>query len=343
MDGGRPIETEALIIGAGPAGLFCAFQLGMVGVSCHIVDVLSHAGGQCVELYPQKPIYDIPAHPRISGAELAARLVEQAAPFEPRYHFGEEARELRPLEEGGFEVGMASGLKFRARVVVVAAGGGSIQPKRPPLRRLDEFEGRSVFYAVKDKQAFAGRDIVIAGGGDSALDWALDLAPAANSLTLVHRREEFRAAPESVRRMRRMVEEGAMDFRLGQIRELVGENGKLAAVRAAHGGESFEVAADTLLLFFGLAGKVGPLAQWGMEMEGGRVRVDTSAFESSIPGIFAIGDICAYPGKQKLILSAFHEAALAAQRAVHHVHPDKHHTFTHSTSSEILAEKLGKG
>ena len=335
-----PVTCEALIIGAGPAGLFAAFQLGMAGVSCHIVDVLSHAGGQCVELYPQKPIYDIPAHPRITGAQLTERLLAQAAPFSPAFHFDESARSLGKLEDGRFCVKMDSGLSFHAAVVIIAAGGGAIQPKKPPLRNIGDYEGESVFYAVKDKAAFAGEEIVVAGGGDSALDWAMELAPRAKGLTLLHRREQFRAAPASVRRMRRMVEEGRMNFRLGQLRELVGERGQLRAVRAANGREQFEIPASKALMFFGLTNKMGPLAQWGMEMQGGQIAVNTENFETSIPGLFAIGDACAYPGKLKLILSGFHEAALMAQKACALVHPGEHHAFVHSTSSEILAEKL---
>ncbi len=344
--GGQKVRCEALIIGAGPAGLFAAFQLGMAGVGAHVVDVLPHAGGQCVELYPQKPIYDIPAHPRITGRELARLLLEQAGPFAPVFHFGEAAQACRRLEEGGFAVRMASGLEIEAAVVVIAAGGGSIQPKKPPLKGLADFEGRSVFFSVADPEALRGHDIVVAGGGDSALDWAMELAPLARRLTLLHRRAEFRAAAESVRRMKEMAARGELDFRLGQIRRVIGEGGALRAVEAAHEGESFEIPASRLLLFFGLSNKLGPLAEWGMEMEGGRIVVNTRDFETSIPGIFAIGDVCVYPGKLKLILSAFHEAALMAQGAVKHVRPGEHHAFVHSTSSEILASRrkaAGKG
>ena len=336
------IETEALIIGAGPAGLFAAFELGMVGVRSHVIDILPRAGGQCMELYPDKPIFDIPAHPRITGRELTERLVEQCAPFDPVFHFNEAAQTLERAGEG-FIVSTASGKRFSAKVVVVAAGGGAIVPKRPPLKRLEEFEGKSVFYAVREKAPFAGRRVVVAGGGDSALDWAIELAPIAERLTLLHRREEFRAAPASVEKMRRMVEAGEMDFRLGQIAGLEGEDGRLRAVRARHAGEAFDIPADMLLLFFGLAGRLGPLEKWGYEVKGGRIVVDTASFETSLPGVFAIGDVCLYPGKLKLILSGFHEAALMAQKAVRYVHPDRHHTFTHSTSSEIIAEKLRLG
>ncbi len=334
-----PVTCEALIIGAGPAGLFAAFQLGMAGASSHIVDVLPHAGGQCAELYPQKPIYDIPAHPRITGGELTARLLEQTGPFSPVFHFNESATGLRKLTGGRFCVEMESGLAFDAAVVVIAAGGGAIQPKKPPLRGIEDYEGTSIFYAVKDKEAFAGEHVVVAGGGDSALDWAMELAPRARSLTLLHRREQFRAAPASVRRMRQMVEEGRMDFRLGQLRQLIGENGQLRAVRAANGRDIFEIPATRLLLFFGLTNKMGPLSQWGMEMQGGLISVNTADFETSIQGIFAIGDACVYPGKLKLILSGFHEAALMARKACQRIHPDEHHAFVHSTSSQ-LAQKL---
>ncbi len=334
------IRTQALIIGAGPVGLFAVFELGMVGISAHVIDILPQAGGQCVELYPDKPIYDIPAQPKISGAQLAQRLLEQAAPFEPQFHFNEAAQTLEKVENG-FIVGCESGKRFHARVVIVAAGGGAIMPKRPPLKGLEDYEGTSVFHAVREREPFRGQDIVVAGGGDSALDWAIELAPIARRLTLLHRREEFRAAPASVEKMRRMVEAGEMDFRLGQISGLVGENGRLRAVQARHKGETFEIPASRLLLFFGLAGRLGALAGWGYEMQGSQIVVDTEAFETSIPGVFAIGDVCTYPGKLKLILSGFHEAALMAQRAAKYVFPDRHIAFQHSTSSDILAQKLG--
>ncbi len=327
-------------------GLFAVFELGMVGISAHVIDILPHAGGQCVELYPDKPIFDIPAQPRISGAELAERLLQQIAPFEPTFHFNESAQVLEriPQEEGGgFIVSTASGKRFRTPVVVVAAGSGAIVPKRPPLKRLEEFEEKSVFYAVRDPEQFRGRRIVVAGGGDSALDWAIELAPHAERLTLLHRRQEFRAAPASVERMRQMVEAGQMDFRLGQICGLVGENGVLQAVQARHQGETFEIPADACLLFFGLAGRLGALAQWGFEMQGGQIAVNTENFETSIPGVFAIGDVCTYPGKLKLILSGFHEAALMAQKAARYVFPGRHVSFEHSTSSTILAKKLHQG
>ena len=330
------IETQALVIGAGPAGLFAAFELGMEGVSCHVVDARPEAGGQCTELYPDKPIYDIPAHPRLTGRELTERLLEQASVFSPVYHFGERAERLEKQDDGRFRVTMASGRALVAPVVVIAVGGGIIEPRRPPIPGLAEYEGRSVFYAVKDRELFRGRDVVIAGGGDSALDWALELVDEARSVTLLHRRPEFRAAPDSVARMKALVEAGRMDFVLGQIRGLEGEGGQISAVIAAQGKETVRIPAERLLLFFGLAGKLGPLAQWGLKMEGSRFVVDTARFETSEPGIFAIGDACTYPGKLNLILSGFHEAALMAHAAAAIARPEGARPFMHSTSMEAL-------
>jgi thioredoxin reductase (NADPH) len=333
---GEVITTGALVIGAGPAGLFAAFELGMEGVPCHVVDAREEAGGQCTELYPDKPIYDIPAHPRLTGRELTERLIAQAAVFSPVYHFGERAEGLEPLDDGRYRVSMASGLVFEVPVVVIAAGGGIIEPRRPPIPGLAEYEGRSVFYAVKDRAPFRGRDVVIAGGGDSALDWALELAGEARRVTLLHRRPEFRAAADTVARMKAMVERGEMDFVLGQIRALEGEEGRLSAVIAAREGETLRIPAERLLLFFGLSGKMGALAKWGLRMQGGRFVVDTARFETSRPGIFAIGDACTYPGKLNLILSGFHEAALMAHAAAAIARPEGARPFMHSTSMEAL-------
>ena len=343
----KVIETDALIIGAGPAGLFAVFELGMHGLSAHVLDALPQIGGQCTELYPDKPIYDIPGFPRITGAALIARLKEQAGLFDPVYHLRTRALGHETLEDGRHAVTTDTGLRFIAPVVVIAAGGGVLEPKRPPIPGLAAYEGRSVFYAVRDREQFRDKDLVIAGGGDSALDWAIELAPLARRLVLLHRRETFRAAPESVRRMREMVKTGEMDFVLGQIRGLKGgaqaglEEGALAAVIAAHGGETFEIPAERLLLFFGLAGKMGPLADWGLKMEGHRFVVDPATFQTSCAGLYAIGDACAYPGKLNLILSGFHEAALMAHHAVSRARPEEAHTFMHSTSMALLRDRLG--
>jgi thioredoxin reductase (NADPH) len=335
------IATDALIIGAGPCGLFAVFELGLLDIKCHVVDILDRAGGQCTELYPEKPIYDIPALPVVSGQELTDRLLEQIKPFAPRFHFNQMVSELTPLGEDGFEVKTDSGLVFHARVVVVAAGGGSFQPKKPPIPGIDAYEGTSVHYSVRKIEAFRGRDVLIVGGGDSALDWALNLQPVANSLTLLHRRDEFRAAPDSVKRMRQLVEDGAMSLHIGQVTGLRGDGGRLSAAECKGADGAFEIACDTLLPFFGLTMKLGPVADWGIELNENHIPVDTEKFESSVPGIFAIGDINTYPGKLKLILSGFHEAALMSHQAFHYCRPGERLRFQYTTSSTSLQKKLG--
>lgn len=336
------IATDALIIGAGPCGLFAVFELGLLDMKCHVVDILDRAGGQCTELYPEKPIYDIPALPVVSGQDLTDRLLEQAKPFEPQFHFNQMVSELIPLGgEDGFEVRTDAGTVFHARIVVIAAGGGSFQPKKPPIPGIDAFEGTSVHYSVRKIEAFRGRDVLVVGGGDSALDWVLNLQPVARSLTLLHRRDEFRAAPDSVKRMRKLVEDGAMSLHIGQVTGLRGEAGTLSAVECKGADGPFEITCDTLLPFFGLTMKLGPVAEWGLELHENLIPVDTEKFESSVPGIFAIGDINSYPGKLKLILSGFHEAALMSQQAFRYCHPGERLRFQYTTSSTSLQKKLG--
>lgn len=335
------ITTDAVIIGAGPCGLFAVFELGLVDIKCHVIDILDRPGGQCTELYPEKPIYDIPALPVVSGQELTDRLMNQIKPFGADFHFNQMVTELTPLGEEGFEVKTDGGLTFRSRVVVIAAGGGSFQPKKPPIPGIDDYEGRSVFYSVRKIEAFRGKNVLIVGGGDSALDWTLNLQPVADSLTLLHRRDEFRAAPDSVNKMRKLVADGKMTFHVGQVTGLKGEDGRLAAAvcKGPHG--AFDLACDTLLPFFGLTMKLGPVADWGINLHENLIPVDTAKFETSIPGIFAIGDINSYPGKLKLILSGFHEAALMAQQAFRYVHPGERLLFQYTTSSSSLQKKLG--
>ncbi len=335
------ITTDALIIGAGPCGLFAIFELGLLDMKCHVVDILDRAGGQCTELYPEKPIYDIPALPIVSGQELTDRLLDQVKPFHPQFHFNQMVSELTPLGEDGFEVKTDAGLTFHARIVVIAAGGGSFQPKKPPIPGIDAYEGTSVHYSVRKIEAFRGRDVLIVGGGDSALDWTLNLQPVANSLALLHRRDDFRAAPDSVKRMRKLVADGAMTLHIGQVTGLKGDSGKLAAVQCRGQDDTFEIACDTLLPFFGLTMKLGPVADWGLNLHEELIACDTEKFETSEPGIFAVGDIGWYPGKLKLILCGFHEAALMAQAAVHIVYPDKRIVFQYTTSSSNLQKKLG--
>jgi thioredoxin reductase (NADPH) len=336
------ITTDAVIIGAGPCGLFTVFELGLLDIKCHVVDILDRPGGQCAELYPEKPIYDIPALPIVTGAELTSRLLEQAKPFHPQYHYNQMVTELIRHGDNDFELKTDGGLVFRCKVVVIAAGGGSFQPKKPPIPGIDAYEGTSVFYSVKKMEAFRGKDILIVGGGDSALDWTNNLQPIANSLTLLHRRDDFRAAPDSVKKMRELVEAGKMQLKIGQVTGLSGENGMLTSAQVkGNDGTSFDVACNTMLPFFGLTMKLGPVANWGLNLHENLIPVDTEKFQSSEQGIFAVGDINWYPGKLKLILSGFHEAALMAQQAFRQIHPGERLLFQYTTSSTNLQKKLG--
>jgi thioredoxin reductase (NADPH) len=336
------ITTDAVIIGAGPCGLFAIFELGLLDIKCHVIDILDRPGGQCAELYPEKPIYDIPALPIVTGHDLTLRLLEQAKPFHPEYHFNQMVTELIKHGDNDFELKTDGGLTFRSKVVVIAAGGGSFMPKKPPIPGIDAYEGTSVFYSIKKMEALRGKDILIVGGGDSALDWTLNLQPIANSLTLLHRRDDFRAAPDSVKKMRELVEAGKMQFKLGQVTGLKGDGGGLSAATVkGNDGQSFDIACNALLPFFGLTMKLGPVANWGLQLHENLIPVGTEKFETSTPGIFAIGDINTYPGKLKLILSGFHEAALMAQQAFRYKNPGERLMFQYTTSSSSLQKKLG--
>ncbi|HYW64476.1 MAG TPA: NAD(P)/FAD-dependent oxidoreductase [Bradyrhizobium sp.] len=339
------IETDVLIVGAGPIGLFAVFELGLLDIRAHLVDILPKAGGQCSELYPEKPIYDIPGFPIVTGQGLVENLEKQIEPFHPTFHFGEMVDSLTPKGADGaprFEVTTDNGKTFDVKSVMIAAGGGSFQPKRPPIAGIDAYEGKSVFYAVRKMEEYRGRNVVIVGGGDSALDWTLNLQPVAKRLTLVHRRDDFRAAPHSVNAMRELVAAGKMDLIIGQTSKLIGSDGQLSSVtiKTTDGSEK-EVACDRLIPFFGLTMKLGPVANWGLNLHENLVPVDTEKFETNVPGIFAVGDINHYPGKLKLILSGFHEAALAAQKVHRYVYPNKKLTFQYTTSSTSLQKKLG--
>jgi thioredoxin reductase (NADPH) len=335
------VETDALIIGAGPVGLFAVFELGLVDIKAHVIDILDKPGGQCAELYPEKPIYDIPGLPIVTGQELTSRLMEQIKPFGAELHLGERVDALGRTEDGRFRLQTDGGMVFLTKVVVIAAGGGSFTPKRPPLDGIEAYEGKSVFYAVRRMEDFRDHDVLIVGGGDSALDWTLNLQPIAKSLTLLHRRDEFRGAPHSVEKMRSLVAEKRMQLLIGQVTALHGADGRLeaASVRAKDGER--RLACTRLLPFFGLTMKLGPVADWGLNLEENLIPVDTEKFETSEPGIFAIGDINTYPGKLKLILSGFHEAALMAQAAHRIVFPGKKLLFQYTTSSSSLQKKLG--
>jgi thioredoxin reductase (NADPH) len=338
---GEPIETDVVIVGAGPVGLFAVFELGLLDIRCHLIDILDKPGGQCAELYPEKPIYDIPALPVVSGQELTERLLEQIKPFDPEFHFNERVDVLQKRPDGRFFLQTDDGTAFLAKVVVIAAGGGSFTPKRPPLQGIEAFEGTSVFYAVKRMEEFRDRDLLIVGGGDSALDWTLSLQPIARSLTLLHRRDDFRAAPHSVEQMRQLVADGKLALKIGQVSTLHGDDGQLTGVTIKTKDGEEQLACDRMLPFFGLTMKLGPVADWGLNLDENLIPVDTEKFETSETGIFAIGDINTYPGKLKLILSGFHEAALMAQQAHRYIYPDKKLLFQYTTSSSSLQKKLG--
>ena len=339
------INTDVVIVGAGPAGLFAVFELGLLDIKAHIVDILPKPGGQCAELYPEKPIYDIPGHPQISGQQLVDSLLEQIAPFHPIFHYGEMIQSLEVLGTPGetvFRLTTDTGKSFTSKAVIVAAGGGSFQPKKPPVAGIEDYEGQSVLYAVRKIEDFRGQHVVIIGGGDSALDWTLNLQPVAKHLTLVHRRDEFRGAPHSVKAMRELVNCGRIDLRIGQIAALAGQNGELSSVTIKGAtGTLEEIACQKLIPFFGLTMKLGPVAEWGLNLHENLVPVDPGSFETNIPGVFAIGDINHYTGKLKLILCGFHEGALAAQKIYHYVYPGKKLTFQYTTSSSSLQKKLG--
>ena len=336
-----PIETDAVIIGAGPCGLFAVFELGLLDIKAHVIDILDRPGGQCAELYPEKPIYDIPGLPFVTGQGLTDALMAQIKPFGATCHYSQRVDELARLDDGRFRLKTDFGTEFIAKVVVVAAGGGSFTPKRPPLAGIEAFEGTSVFYSVRRMDDFRDKDVLVVGGGDSALDWTLNLQPVAKSLTLLHRRDDFRGAPHSVEQMRALVRDGKVSLLIGQMTALKGDNGALSAVTVkAKEGET-DVAANRLLPFFGLTMKLGPVADWGLNLNENLVLVDTEKFQSNTPGIFAIGDINSYPGKLKLILSGFHEAALMSQQAFRYCHPGERLRFQYTTSSTSLQKKLG--
>lgn len=335
------ISTDVVVIGAGPCGLFAVFELGLLDLKCHVVDILDRPGGQCAELYPEKPIYDVPALPVVTGQELTDRLMEQIKPFGPEFHFSERIEEMARQADGSFRLVSDQGTAFLTKVVVIAAGGGSFTPKRPPLDGIEGYEGASVFYSVRKIESMRGRDIVVIGGGDSALDWTLSLQPVAKSLTLIHRRDDFRAAPHSVEKMRALVADGKVRLAIGQVTALQGDGSTLQSVTLKTAAGEETLACDAMLPFFGLTMKLGPVANWGLNLHENLINVDTERFETSEKGIFAIGDINWYPGKLKLILSGFHEAALMSQAASRIVNPDKKVLFQYTTSSSSLQKKLG--
>ncbi len=336
------IQTDVVIVGAGPCGLFQIFELGLLGIHAHIVDSLKHPGGQCSELYPEKPIYDIPALPVCGAQELIDRLLEQIKPVNAQFHLGQEATELTKLDDGTFLLRTSLDTRFHTKTVIIAGGLGSFQPRRLGCEGAETFDGRNIHYKVKSAADFTGKRLVIFGGGDSALDWTLELAGRARSLTLVHRRPEFRAAPASVAKMRDLVASGSMRYVEAIAHSVLSANEMFQGVRVkTTEGELVEIEADHALVFFGLHPKLGPIANWGLTIEKRAIVVDTEKFQTNIPGVFAVGDINTYPGKKKLILSGFHEAALAAFAVAAHLNPAKKVALQYTTTSPIMHKRLG--
>lgn len=337
------ITTDVVIVGAGPCGLFQVFELGLLGLKAQVIDSIRQPGGQCSELYPDKPIYDIPAIPVCTGTELTEQLLQQIEPFDAGMHLGEEVTVVKRQDDDTFLVETSAGKQFSCKAVVIAAGVGSFQPR--PLRAdgIDAFEATSVHYRVRDPQQFAGKRLAILGGGDSALDWVLELVDIAGHITLVHRRDEYRAVPASVEKMRKLVAEGRMDvIEKAKVSELKGEGSILQSITVQpKEGDPVDVAADHVLAFFGLAPKLGPIAEWGLDINRKTINVDTEKFETSEPGIYAVGDINFYPGKKKLILCGFHEAALAAFAIKQRIEPDRKVHLQYTTTSPIMHERLG--
>jgi thioredoxin reductase (NADPH) len=337
------IEADAVIVGAGPVGLFQVFELGLLEIKAHVIDSLGAVGGQCVELYPDKPIYDIPAVPVCTGQELTDNLLKQIEPFEPTFHLGQEVTFVERREDGRFNVETSTGTKFITKTIFIAAGVGSFQPRTLKVDGIEQFEGSQLFYRVKDPVRFEGKNLVICGGGDSALDWALNFVGKAESVILVHRREEFRAAPASVAKMKELCDAYEMQFMVGQVTGFESKDDKLSEVKVTGAdGVTRRMPLDYLLAFFGLSPKLGPIAEWGLDIERRQLKVmDTEKFETNVPGIFAVGDINTYPGKKKLILSGFHEAALAAFGAAPYIFPDKKIHMQYTTTSPKLHKILG--
>ena len=337
-----PIQTDAVIIGAGPVGLFQVFELGLLEIKAHVIDALPEAGGQCIELYPDKPIYDIPAIPVCTGRELTENLLKQIKPFGAQFHLGQEVTQLEKQADGRFLISTSKDQQFLSKTVFIAGGVGAFQPRTLNLDGIEAFVGKQVFYSVKNPEQFSGKNIVICGGGDAALDWALHLVDKATSVTLIHRRDDFKAAPASIAKMRELCKNKQMQLLIGQITRYEVEHGQISKMIVTDiENKDHSISVDDLLIFFGLSPKLGPIADWGLDIERKQVSVDTEKFQTSIPGIYAVGDINIYPGKKKLILSGFHESALAAFAAAAYLNPEKHIQLQYTTTSTKLHKVLG--
>ena len=337
------ITTDVVIVGAGPCGLFQVFELGLLGLKAEIVDSIPRPGGQCSELYPDKPIYDIPAIPVCTGQELTDALQKQIEPFSPGMHLGQEVQVVQRQDDDTFLVETSKGTQFNAKAVVIAAGVGSFQPRQLRVPDIGDYEDRTVHYRVRDPGQFAGKRLLILGGGDSALDWVLELVDTAERITLVHRRDEYRAMPDSVAKMKQLVADGRMDeITSAKASALRGEDGQVSSVVIQpKEGDAVDVEADNVLVFFGLAPKLGPIAEWGLDINRKTINVDTEKFETSEPGIYAVGDINYYPGKKKLILCGFDEDALAAFAIKQRIEPERKVHVQYTTTSPIMHERLG--
>ena len=332
-------KTDVIIIGAGPVGLFAIFELGLLNISCHVIDNLDKPGGQCAELYPEKPIYDIPSRVNITGQELTDDLLAQAKPFKPVYHLSQQVETITKLKSNDWLVETSLKVRIQAKCIVIAAGAGSFVPRKIPLDNISELEHKKILYAVRNKAQLKDKELLIVGGGDSALDWTNELSKTSN-VTLVHRRKEFKAAPDSVSKMLSLEKEKKIKFSLGQIKEITDLQNNKIKVRVKNENDIVDYEVDYLLPFFGLKMELGPIANWGLNLEENLIKVDTEKFETSVNSIFAIGDINTYPGKLKLILSGFHEAALMAQECFKYCYPDKKNIFRYTTSSKDLQKKL---
>jgi thioredoxin reductase (NADPH) len=341
-----PTETDAVIVGAGPVGLFQVFELGLLEVKAHVIDSLAYPGGQCIELYPDKPIYDIPAVPVCTGKELTDSLLKQIEPFGATFHYGQEVTTVQKQDDGRFYVETSKGTQFLTKTIFIAAGVGAFQPRTLKVDGIEAYDGTQLHYRVRNPEQFKDKNLVIVGGGDSALDWALNFAQEgpnkAESVILLHRRDGFKAAPASVAKMKAMCDAHEMQFTVGQITSIEEQDGKMTGVKVTGGdGVTRLMPLDMLLVFFGLSPKLGPIAQWSLEIERKQVKVDTEKFSTNVPGIFAVGDINTYPGKKKLILSGFHECALAAFGAMPFIFPDKKVHLQYTTTSPKLHKVLG--
>ena len=333
-------HTDVVIVGAGPVGLFAIFELGLLNIKCHVIDNLDKPGGQCAELYPEKPIFDIPSRTSITGKELTADLMRQAKPFHPVFHFNQQVEKVDKLNNSEWVISTNQGKVIQAKCIVIAAGAGSFVPRKPPLEGIKNFESKNVFYSVKDRSIFRNKTVLIAGGGDSALDWANELSKIAK-VNLIHRRKEFRAAPDSVSKMLNLEKNNILSFFTGQLKEISTGSNKSLKIQYQDNDNLHYIEVDYLLPFYGLKMELGPIADWGLNLHENHINVDTEKFETSVSSIFAIGDINIYPGKLKLILSGFHEAALMAQECFKYCFPDKKNVFRYTTTSKDLHKKLG--